>query len=92
MDNRTSREIEEPVIEITIEEIHEQIAKEKEQQRKPTTLAYPGERQEQEVPQQDLGDQDLNPPAAAEGQIGFGEDEVYSKDVELVRLRGDTVK
>ena len=51
MDNRTSREIEEPVIEITIEEIHEQIAKEKEQQRKPTTPAYPGKRQEQEVPQ-----------------------------------------
>ena len=90
MDNRTSREIEEPVIEITIEEIHKQIAKEKEQQRKPTTLAYPGERQEQEVPQQDLGDQDLNPPAAAEGQSGFGEDEVYSKDVEPDR--GDTVK
>ena len=37
----------------------------------------------QEVPQQDLGDQDLNPVAAAEWQSGFGEDEVYSKDVEL---------
>ena len=36
----------------------------------------------QEVPQQDLGDQDLNPVAAAEWQSGFGEDEVYSKDAE----------
>ena len=78
IDNRTRKEMEEPEIDVTIEDIREQIAKEKERQREPANPGEEedGEHQEQEgVPQQDLGDQDPDPPAAAKGQNTDSEDE-----------------
>ena len=72
-DNGTGKEMQDPDIEITIEKIYKQIAKEKEQQREPANQANPGEEeeghQEQEVLRQDFGDESLSPLAAAEWQV-----------------------
>jgi hypothetical protein len=79
-DNRTRREVDEPDIDITTKKIHKQIAKEKQQQRKPANLADPDDHREQEeVLQQDLRDWDLDPPATVEGQSRNSKDKgVYA--------------